>query len=207
MIMKYIFWDFNGTILDDAKLCYDILIEMLKEEERKLVTFDEYLMIFGFPIRDYYERVFDFEKTRFEILAHRFIKRYQPRSLGCKLHEGVVEAIKRCDRLGYVNVLLSASEEINLIEQLEHFQIKDLFKDILGTKNIYAKTKLDVARKYMEVHGIDPKACMMIGDTLHDAEIAENLGFDIILYTKGHQHPSRFKGYRTLDDFDKLDVI
>ena len=205
--MKYIFWDFNGTILDDAKLCYDILIEMLKEEERKLVTFDEYLMIFGFPIRDYYERVFDFEKTRFEILAHRFIKRYQPRSLGCKLHEGVVDAIKRCDRLGYVNVLLSASEEINLIEQLEHFQIKDLFKDILGTKNIYAKTKLDVARKYMEVHGIDPKACMMIGDTLHDAEIAENLGFDIILYTKGHQHPSRFKGYRTLDDFDKLDVI
>ena len=43
--MKYIFWDFNGTVLDDAHLCYEILNEMLIEEERPIVTFEEYLMI------------------------------------------------------------------------------------------------------------------------------------------------------------------
>ena len=202
--MKYIFWDFNGTILDDARLCYDILIEMLKEEERPLVTFDEYLRIFTFPIKAYYEQVYDLNKTSFDVLAHRFIKRYQPGSLDCKLHEGVIEAIKRCEGLGYVNVLLSASEEMNLIEQLEHFKIKHLFQDILGTKNIYAKTKLDVAKRYIEDKKIDPKDCLMIGDTLHDAKIAESLGFDIILYTKGHQHPSRLMKYKTISSFDLI---
>jgi phosphoglycolate phosphatase len=34
--MKYIFWDFNGTILDDAKLCYEILNEMsLKKNDQQ----------------------------------------------------------------------------------------------------------------------------------------------------------------------------
>ena len=48
--MKYIFWDFNGTVLDDAHLCYEILNEMLIEEERPIVTFEEYLMIFDYEI-------------------------------------------------------------------------------------------------------------------------------------------------------------
>ncbi|MDX9691366.1 MAG: HAD hydrolase-like protein [Acholeplasmataceae bacterium] len=202
--MKYIFWDFNGTILDDAKLCYNILIEMLEEEGQPLVTFDEYLMIFTFPIKAYYSNVFDFDKTSFEELAHRFIKRYQPRSLSCKIHHGVLEMIKHYESLGYINVLLSASEETNLIEQLTHFKIKELFSYILGTKNIYAKTKLDVAKQFIQTHTIDPKDIIMIGDTLHDAEIADELGCKIIIYTKGHQHQSRFSNYQIIDSFLEL---
>ena len=79
--MKYIFWDFNGTVLDDAHLCYEILNEMLSEFDRPTVTFEEYLMIFDFPVESYYAKVYDLKKTSFKVLAHRFIERYQPRSL------------------------------------------------------------------------------------------------------------------------------
>jgi len=205
--MKYIFWDFNGTILDDAKLCYNILNEMLREEDRPLVTFDEYLKIFTFPVKDYYAIVYDLNKTSFEELAHRFIKRYQPRSLSCHLHDDVVDTIKYYESKGYINVLLSASEETNLIEQLKHFKIDHLFKHILGTKNIYAKTKHDVAKKFLQTHHINPLDVTMIGDTLHDAEIAEDLGCHIIIYTKGHQHPSRFEKYQKIESFKDMKSI
>ncbi|MDY0295388.1 MAG: HAD hydrolase-like protein [Acholeplasmataceae bacterium] len=202
--MKYIFWDFNGTILDDARLCYDILTEMLKEENRPPVTFEEYLMIFTFPVEAYYDIVYDLKKTSFKELAHRFIDRYQPRSLACPLHDGVIETIKACENLGYINVLLSASEEKNLHEQLKHYHIEHLFQSILGTTNVYATSKIAVGKRFMDENNIDPKDVIMIGDTLHDAEVAESLGIRIILFTKGHQHPSRLKKYETIDQIQAL---
>lgn len=207
MKKKYIFWDFNGTILDDARLCYNILIEMLDEEKLPRVTFDEYLLIFTFPIKDYYAQVFDFNQTAFEVLAHRFIERYQPRSLDCELHDKVVETIMYYEQQGYVNILLSASEEKNLDEQLNHFNIKRLFRHTLGTKNIYAKTKLDVAKQFIKDQQISKEDMVMIGDTLHDAEIANDIGCDIIIYTQGHQHPSRFKDYVTIASYEELKAL
>ncbi|MBU1141790.1 MAG: HAD-IA family hydrolase [Firmicutes bacterium] len=202
--MKYIFWDFNGTVLDDAYLCYEILNEMLIEEERPTVTFDEYLMIFDFPVEAYYAKVYDLEKTSFKVLAHRFIERYQPRSLNLKLHDGVIEAIKHYESQGIINIMLSASEIHNLHRQLAHFKIEHLFHHILGTSDVYAKSKVDVAKAFIDEYNIDPKDVMMIGDTLHDIEVANELGCDIILYTKGHQHHTRLSNFKIISKFSEL---
>ncbi len=202
--MKYIFWDFNGTVLDDAYLCYEILNEMLIEEDRPTVTFEEYLMIFDFPVEAYYAKVYDLEKTSFEILAHRFIERYQPRSLDLGLHEGVIEAIKHYEEKGFINIMFSASEINNLHNQLKHFKIEHLFHHVLGTSDVYAKSKIEVARRFIHEQQIDPNDVIMIGDTLHDAEVANELGFKIVLYTKGHQHPNRLKAFDTIDSIRDL---
>ena len=202
--MKYIFWDFNGTVLDDVDLCLNILNEMLIEEQRKTIDKKTYLNLFTFPIRDYYAKVFDLTVSDFDILAHRFIKRYQPRSLDCKLNDHVIEMIDFYHEKGYQNILLSASEEKNLLEQLDHFGIKDKFTYILGTSNIYAKSKVEVARNFIEKQKIDTINAYMIGDTLHDAEVAEKLGLKVILYSGGHQDKIRFKNHQTIDDFKEL---
>lgn len=202
--MKYIFWDFNGTVLDDAYLCYEILNEMLIEENRPTVTFEEYLMIFDFPVEAYYAKVYDLNKTPFKVLAHRFIEMYQPRSLDLKLHEGVVEMVKYFESKGVINVMLSASEINNLHHQLEHFGIDHMFTHILGTSDVYAKSKVDVAKRFIKEHQIDPKDVVMIGDTLHDTEVAEALGCRIILYVQGHQHPSRLSSFENIEQFDEL---
>jgi len=205
--MKYIFWDFNGTILDDANLCYEILNEMLLEVGQPTVTFKEYLMIFDFPVKDYYAKVYDFNKTSFDVLAKRFIELYQPRSYDAPLHKNIIETVQYFKSKGYKNIVLSASEINNLNAQLKHFKIDTIFDDILGTSDIHAKGKEHVAKKYMESHHISGKNSVMIGDTLHDAEIAKILGVKPILFTKGHQHPTRLKAYDTIDHFDQLKTL
>jgi phosphoglycolate phosphatase len=202
--MKYIFWDFNGTILDDAFLCYEILNEMLLEVGQPTVTYEEYLMIFDFPVKDYYAKVYDFNKTSFNVLAKRFIELYQPRSLKAPLHENIIETVQFFKSKGYKNIVLSASEINNLKAQLKHFKIDTIFDDILGTSDIHAKGKEHVARKYMETHHISGDNSVMIGDTLHDAEIAKILGVKPILFTKGHQHPTRLTAYETIDHLNQL---
>ena len=51
---KYIFLDFNGTVLDDVDLCLNLLNEMLYEKEHITVDLDKYKEIFDFPIIKYY---------------------------------------------------------------------------------------------------------------------------------------------------------
>ncbi|NLK12959.1 MAG: HAD hydrolase-like protein, partial [Candidatus Phytoplasma sp.] len=200
-----IFWDFNGTILDDLDLCYNILNEMLVNHGKKEVTKDIYLKIFTFPIKTYYEKAgFNFEETSFESLADEFIKKYQKASLDLKLHEGLIEAVHHFKEKGVKNVILSASKIDNLIEQVEHYQIKNLFDDILGISDVYAHSKVDIAKKYIQENGYQNTKKLMIGDTLHDAEVAKSIESKIILYTKGHQAKERFNDYETIDSFYEL---
>ena len=205
--MTYLFWDFNGTILDDAKLCFDILNEMLIEEERPTVSYEDYLRIFDFPVEAYYAKVYDLNKTSFTELAHRFINKYQPRSLEIQLHEDVVETILYFKKQGVKHILLSASEVKNLNEQLKHYKINHLFDEVLGTSDVYAKSKVAVGKKFIENKKINPKDCVMVGDTLHDAEVAEALGMRIVLFSKGHQHPERLKHYPLIHHLSELKEV
>jgi phosphoglycolate phosphatase len=204
---KYIFWDFNGTVLDDRRLCYDILNQMLKEHGRKKVTLNDYLMIFDFPVKNYYAKVYDLDETPFEVLSKRFIELYQPNSLNEKLHKGILDSLFYYKSMGVKNILLSASEKKNLDQQVKHFRIDYYFEDVLGTTNTHGESKIGIAKDYVKKHKINPKDAIMIGDTLHDAEVAESLGMDVILYTKGHQHKSRLKKYKTIDNFYELSEI
>ncbi len=203
--MKTIFWDFNGTLLDDAHLCHDILCEMLQEVGRPVVSYAEYLDIFTFPVKAYYAKVYDLEAVSFDVLAERFINKYKPRSLQVPLTDGAIEALTHAKRLGFKNVLLSASEINNLYEQIRHFKIESFFDDVLGTDNIHAKDKTDVALSYVKTHPIDPANTLMVGDTLHDAKVAKTIGCEIVLYTGGHQSKARLSAYQTIDHI--ADVI
>ncbi len=186
--MKTIFFDFNGTILDDVDLCYDILNKMLAESGKAKITKERYKDIFTFPIIEYYKKAgLTFEKKSFEEYSHDFIDIYQPSSLNCPLNEGVKETLVNLHSKGYRLVCLSASQIDNLKEQLNHFKIDGYFDAILGINNVYAKSKVDIGLNYVKEMNIDPSTTIMIGDTLHDYEVAKEMGISCILYDNGHQ--------------------
>ncbi len=75
--MDYIFFDFNGTIIDDLDLCLDLLNKMLIKKNHKPITKERYLDIFTFPVKKYYIKAgFDLPKDNFEELADFFIEQY-----------------------------------------------------------------------------------------------------------------------------------
>ncbi len=188
MKYKYVFFDFNGTILDDVMLCLNLLNEMLDEQNKKKLSLNEYKNVFTFPVIDYYVKAgLDFNIKSFKELSFEFINKYQPNSLKCSLYPNTIETFKILISKGYKLVCLSASQIDNLIMQLKHFEIYDYFTSILGLSNIYAKSKVEVGLNYIKENNIDPKECIMIGDTLHDAEVSDNMGIDSVLVSFGHQ--------------------
>ena len=186
--IKYIFFDFNGTLLNDVDLCLELLNGLLRGQNKKEVTLEEYKNIFTFPIEEYYRRAgIDFNIESFQSLSLKFIKEYQPRSLECGLYLKVYETINKLRELGYHTYILSASEKNNLIEQCEHYKLLGLFDDILGIDDIHARSKVDIAINYCKNNNISPNEILFIGDTIHDYEVSKAIGAKCYLVSCGHQ--------------------
>lgn len=187
-----IIFDFNGTIINDLDLCINILNYMLESKGYQKVTKERYLDIFTFPIIEYYKLAgFDFNKHSFEELSIEFINMYQKASLECSLYDGVIELLENLKKVNKRIILLSASQIDNLTEQVNHFQINNYFDAILGLDNIHAKSKIEIAEKYFNNNNIDLSKTIILGDTIHDAEVAEKLKIDSILIADGHQSYQR----------------
>jgi len=102
MLQKYrhVIWDWNGTLLDDARLCVEIVNEMLCARGKQAITHGRYMEELVFPVKHFYERIgFDFSVEPFESLARDYIGRYEQRCRKCTLHDhamDVVAASVRC---------------------------------------------------------------------------------------------------------------
>lgn len=187
-MIKHIFFDFNGTILNDVDLCLNLLNELLVSQGKERITLEKYKNIFTFPIIRYYEAAgIDFSIESFESLAVKFIKRYQPASMTCGLYEGVIETVKYLKAKGIHTYILSASEKGNLLEQCREYGIIPYFDEILGIDNIHAGGKTEMAKAFMKESGIAPEEALLIGDTLHDCEVAQAMGIGCRLVACGHQ--------------------
>lgn len=185
---KYIFFDFNGTIIDDVDLCLEILNDLLKKQNKPLVTRQRYKEIFTFPVKKYYELAgIDFSLNSFEELAVEFIDAYQPRSLSCGLYPNAKQVFQALKDKGYHLVILSASEKKNLLEQCDAYEITSYFDAILGIDNIHAESKVQIALNYMKDQAIQGKDVLFIGDTLHDLEVAYAMEAECTLVSCGHQ--------------------
>lgn len=190
-MIKYIFFDFNGTIIDDVDLCLELLNKLLKSQNKPTFDIDGYKKIFTFPIIKYYEAAgIDFSIESFESLAIKFINEYQPRSLECGLYPGIKDTIKYFKDKGIKTYILSASEKNNLKEQCKHYNIVDIFDDILGIDNIHASSKMSIALDYVKKNNINTNEAIFIGDTLHDYEVGKGLGMKCFLVCCGHQSKS-----------------
>ena len=204
--MKYIIFDFNGTIISDVEVCrkcINILVD--KYLDREPIDLDEYKHIFTFPVKDYYEKAgFDFEIFDWHYISNEFMDEYNKRHDEYDIFEGAIDVLKRSHELGNKNILLSASEINNLKTQLKELNIEEYFDEVLGIENIYASSKLHVAEKFMEDKNSND--CLFIGDTLHDLEIAKALGVECILVSSGHQARDILEGHGALviDDIKEL---
>jgi len=185
--LKTILWDWNGTLLDDVQVSFDCLNDMLRLYRKPEVpTVDAYRAVFGFPVKAYYARV-GIGEALFDEVAPLCMADYMKNEIACGLRAGAREALAAFQAAGWRQVILSASKRDNLLGQMARFGILPYFDTVLGLDHIYATSKEGIGRAWMAKEGVAPADCVMIGDTLHDAEVAKALGCRCLLVCGGHQ--------------------
>ena len=192
--MRYdnVVWDWNGALLDDISISVRTINEMLGKRSLALLTSESYREVFGFPVKNYYETVgFDFVKEDWDQVSMEYVTTYEFFTPDADLTDGVQEVLSELKDRGVKQYVLSALKEDLLHDMLERFGIKKYFEGICGSDNIYADGKIGRGKSMLQNYPIHPVKTLMIGDTLHDAEVARSLGFDCLLYTRGHNSTER----------------
>jgi phosphoglycolate phosphatase len=209
--VDHLLWDWNGTLLDDVDLCIDALHQLCTKRGIPLVSHDEYRAKFTFPVIDYYEAVgFDFEAEPFSVPADEWVEIYSARVWDdTGLHKGAVDVLEHLRGRGYSQSILSAYNHEMLVRVMEHFGVAGFFDPILGLGDFYAESKEDLGVAWMGESGLDPARVVMIGDTLHDHEVAEAMGVHCVLIAQGHQSKERLleAGVPVLEGLAKVPVL
>lgn len=184
-----VIWDWNGTLLDDTDMCYQIANEMRLERGMELMQgVEEYRRYFTFPVIDYYRRMgYTFETEPFENISRQFVAMYASRFPSCALQSCAVDALSAVLNSGARQVLLSATGQEKLEEQVAHFGLNDYFERVIGSSNNLAHGKADYAMAFLRESGVSPARALFVGDTDHDFEIASAIGCGCALLTAGHQ--------------------
>ena len=137
-------------------------------------------------MRLYYQRAGVTDEI-FDDVAHAWMAEYERCMDTIPLHEDAVKTVERFQRAGLRQTVLSASEQTLLRRQLALYGLEGRFDAILGRGDIYAGSKEAIGREYLQGSGVPAEATVMIGDSLHDAEVARALGTRCILVARGHQ--------------------
>jgi phosphoglycolate phosphatase len=206
MKYKHIIWDWNGTILDDVDLCVDLINWLMKQHGLINLTYNEYREIFTIPVKDYYIKAgFDFTKESFEVVGRQWMDEYERRKYECGLFPGIKDILSRIKSAGVQQSILSAYSQHTLDEIVEKYGLTGYFTHIAGLDNIYAASKVALGKTLIEKINIKEGEALMIGDTLHDYEVAKEIGAVPLLLANGHQ--SRNKLREGLPEGEKVNIL
>lgn len=192
--VETILWDWNGTLLDDKSHCIRSMNLLLKKRQLPLLCPERYLQVFTFPVKEYYLSLgFDFSTEPFEIPAEEFIVHYNEGLSRVPLFAEVEKILSYFQAKGIRQYIVSAMEHNALLKSVEERNILHYFYRIQGINDNLAHGKTAMAQRLIQEEGIDNQRTVFIGDTLHDAEVASQIGVNCLLISQGHQHHDRLK--------------
>lgn len=208
MKYKHIIWDWNGTLINDMPLILNVINSMLSDHKLKDIDLTTYQKLHRHPMHDMYESFgFKFkDNSDFSETMEIFHERYVAGLATCSLQDGATEVLSTLQQQNRSQSVLSALNQKYLDSCIEHHKLNDFFIDISGLTNNLGKSKIDVGKDWIKTIDIDPKEMVVIGDTDHDHEVAEELGADCILVSCGCQSKERLDklGRVVCENFEQL---
>lgn len=185
--IKLVIWDWNGTLQDDAGASHESVNDMLLRRGLPLISFEQYSSYIETPIIGFYRHIFDVDSMDFSEISREFHEGFERHMEKYGLMEGALESIERLRAAGISQVIVSSSHRDQLMRFADRYGVTDRFDAILAADDFHAASKIERARDYLSEKGISPAQTVVIGDQLHDAEMAQEIGAHCILQCKGHQ--------------------
>jgi phosphoglycolate phosphatase len=186
--VEVIIWDWNGTLLDDVDICLTAMNRLLDARKLPLLGHGQYKNIFTFPVEDYYRTLgFDFKREPFEKPAMEFMDGYFSLLPTAHLTDGALELLEYFKHDRKMQVILSAMHQNSLEESVTKLGIANYFSSITGGGDHYARGKVEQAKTLIQQLKTHPGKALLIGDTLHDKQVADEIGCQCLLVAQGHQ--------------------
>ncbi|WFE26502.1 HAD hydrolase-like protein [Solwaraspora sp. WMMD791] len=189
----HLVWDWNGTLLDDLSLVVTCTNRAIATVDGPVLTAEQHRVAFRRPVADYYAdllgRAVDAEE--FSRLDRIFHDAYRAGLTSCALAEDAERALRTWPGS---QSLLSMWFHDELVPLVETYGLTPTFRRIDGLRGAVGgdRKAAHLARHLAEL-GVAPADTVLIGDSIDDADAAEDVGATCILYAGGFTDPDRLR--------------
>ncbi len=199
-----VIWDWNGTLLNDVQVNFEIVNTLLAHRNIPLITFGDYRRFFRMPIKDFYADIgFSFEQESFQSIAAEYVRLYDQRFDTTALTSGIERVLERIREKRIKQYIVSATNQTDLDFQVSDKGIAHYFAQIIGNDDYSVISKKEKAIQLASAfHSNDE--IVFIGDMYHDYEVAKSIGATCFLYSNGHQSVKDSEDYRIIENMEEI---
>ena len=189
----HILWDWNGTLLDDTDAALKTLNIMIAERGGQPIEMPFYLDNFAFPVRPFYDKIgiVARDEDEWNYIAREYHEVYLRQQKA--LNRGAFAALEAAKAAGCRQSIVSALRQDLLEEETKRYGVAGYFDYLYGSNNLDGASKLSRARELMARLATSDErraagggsSFVLIGDALHDKEVADALGIPCVMCAQG----------------------
>lgn len=200
-------WDWNGTIVDDVKTSLLSVNDMLIKRKLPTITLEQYHQYLDTPIYKFYEHIFDLNEVTFDVIQTEFNLGYNKHIPGNPLNNGALTIMQKLKQNDIKQVIVSSSNQAIVKKGAEKFGVAEYMNYISGSSDNFVGSKVERAIGVISKITTDYSKVVVIGDTLHDCQLANEIGANCILLSTGHQSKADLQttGKPIIDNLNELD--
>jgi phosphoglycolate phosphatase len=193
--IRHVIWDWNGTLFDDAQLCWEICREMVSAQGGGPLSFEDFRERFCIPVEQFWHSLMQRRIPREEFLeiGETFHKIYLGRRKECSLHESAESVLKLLADRGVTHSILSSHPQAYLESGVEFCGVGHYFELLTGHPAEGGSSKVPLGETHLKKLRFMKDEIALIGDTVHDYELAQVLGVPAVLFSGGAQAVSRLR--------------
>jgi len=180
--MKYIIFDFDGTLADSTAVFASAWNTIAQKYKFKGIELKEIESLKKLSIAER-SKLFDFPMYKLPMILPQFYRLYRQSLNDVHLYDGIKEVLMEIDNKGYKILIISSNSQENILEFLKMNNIHCV-SNVLSSTRIFGKDK--VIKKFLKDSGITPSEVFYIGDEQRDIVACKKVGVPIIWVSWGY---------------------
>ena len=182
-------FDWDGTLMDSTRLIATCLQSACRDVGAPVPSESEALFVIGLNMADTFQRVVpDLDEAGRRTLAERYRHHFLAREHEAPLYAGVPEMLAELHGRGRRLAVATGKARRGLERALDATGLRPWFEATRCADEGFAKPHPDMLLMLLDVTGVEPRRALMVGDTIHDLELAANAGVDALAVSYG-AHP------------------
>ncbi|AVK83673.1 HAD family hydrolase [Lysinibacillus sp. B2A1] len=180
--MKYIIFDFDGTLADSTAVFASAWNTLAQKYKFKGIELKEIESLKKLSIAER-SKLFDFPMYKLPMILPQFYRLYRQSLNEVHLYEGIKDVLMEIDKRGYKILIISSNSQENILEFLKMNDIHCV-SNVLCSNRIFGKDK--VLKKFLKDSSSTASDVLYIGDEQRDIVACKKVGVPIIWVSWGY---------------------
>ncbi|MCL2346378.1 MAG: HAD-IA family hydrolase [Desulfobulbus sp.] len=209
--MKYqlIAFDWDGTLLDSAAAIVHAIQSACRDLDVPAPDDSRARHVIGLGLADAMQYIAPGLRPQdYQAMVGRYRHHYLANDHQLTLFSGVREMLARLRAEGRALAIATGKSRVGLERALDHSGLRPYFDASRCADECHSKPHPQMLYELMDEFAVPAEAVVMIGDTTHDLQMAQNAGVDALAVTYGahpHGHLLEHGPLATLDSVPELD--